>query len=140
MTVFLRVLHIGVAAAWFGHKLLVPGDIRQALVDQSSADRLLSRLGQAERLGQATGIGTLVTGALLWWNVGSVDTGVMIGAGLVILAILLGAAVARPASNALKSAIGSSDLARARSAGNRVMTVLGVESLLWVTALTAMVI
>lgn len=139
MTVFLRVLHIGTAAAWFGHKLLIPGDIRAGLADLATARTLVSSLDRAERLGQITGVGTLLTGGLLWWNVGSVDTGVMVGAGLVVLAILAGVTVARPASNRLRDSVAGDDLTGARSAARRVMAVLGIESLLWVGALVAMV-
>ncbi len=139
MTVFLRVLHIGVAAAWFGHKLLVPGDLRASLDSTQSGDQLIGRLERAERLGQITGVGTLLTGALLWWNVGSVDTGVMVGAGLVVVAILIGATMARPASIRLKRAILDADMPAARSAGQRIVAVLTVESVLWVGALIAMV-
>ncbi len=134
MAVFLRVLHIGTAAAWFGHKLLVPGDISTALNDPSTARALIGRLDRAERLGQITGVGTLLTGGLLWWNVGSVDAGVMVGATLVVVAILIGATVARPASIALRAAVADDDIASARSAGRRLMTVLGIESTLWAAA------
>ena len=82
----------------------------------------------------------MLTGGLLWWYLGSVGTGVMVGAGLVVAAILIGATVARPASNSLRSAVSSGDLETARRAGSRVMGVLGIESLLWVGALVAMVI
>ena len=136
---FLRVLHIGVAAAWFGHKLLVPGDLRASLNEGAPAELLIGRLDRAERLGQVTGVGTLLTGALLWWNVGSVDTGVMVGAGLVVIAILIGATVARPASNGLKEALRRGDASKARSSSQRIVGVLAVESALWVGALAAMV-
>lgn len=119
--------------------MLVPGDLRASLNEGAPAELLIGRLDRAERLGQVTGVGTLLTGALLWWNVGSVDTGVMVGAGLVVIAILIGATVARPASNGLKEALRRGDASKARSSSQRIVGVLAVESALWVGALAAMV-
>jgi hypothetical protein len=143
MVAALKVLHIVVAAAWFGHKLLVPGDIRAtvtATIDEP--DLFLRRLKRAERLGIVTGLGTLVSGAALWWAIGfdTVAVGVWVGAALVLIAIAVGAIVARPASKRLHAAVRSSDRVEAALAGRQVSSVLGVESILWVGALTAMVL
>jgi hypothetical protein len=143
MTPALTILHIAIAAAWFGHKLLVPGDIRaSAGVKTEQAGPFLRRLRRAERLGQITGIGTLLSGAALWWVVGfeTVDAGVWVGAGLVVGAILVGAAIGRPASKQLRFAVERGDRVAATIAGGRLSRVLGVESLLWLGALTAMVL
>lgn len=142
MELVLRFLHVGVAAAWFGHKLLIPGDITGSLADLDRARALLPRLGRAERLGRSTGVGTLVTGLLLAWWVGfaSVAWTVWVGLGLVLVAIALGAGVARPASVALVGAIEDGDLTMARGAGARLNRVLGAESLLWAAALVTMLV
>jgi hypothetical protein len=60
LVVVLTVVHIAIAAAWFGHKLLIPGDIRRsaAAVD-AQAEAFLIRLRRAERFGILTGLGTV---------------------------------------------------------------------------------
>ncbi len=139
----LRILHIAIAAAWFGHKLLIPGDIhRSAAADPSQAQAMIDRLKRAERLGKWTGVGTLLSGGALLWAVGvdEVGIGVWVGLGLVICAIALGATTARTASNHLREAVTRGDRVGATIAGGRLSRVLGMESLLWVGALTAMVV
>lgn len=143
MIAALTILHIAIAAAWFGHKLLIPGDIRaSAGARTDGGEPFLARLKRAERLGVATGLGTLLSGAGLWWAVGfdAVDAGVWAGTGLVLGAILIGATMGRPASQRLRAAIEDHDRVAASVAGGRVNRVLGIESLLWIGALTAMVL
>lgn len=141
MIVALTVVHVAVAAAWFGHKLLIPGDIRRSAgASPGDAAGLLARLRRAERLGRLTGLGTLLTGGALVWAIGAdtVGVGVWIGAGLVVGAIALGAVVARPASKRLMAAVDAGDRVAASIAGAQIGRVLGVESLLWLGALSAM--
>jgi hypothetical protein len=143
MLTVIRILHIGVAAAWFGHKLLIPADLAHSLGDGiDSARSLLQRLNRAEILGIATGLGTLVTGALLVVMIGPgvVGVGVWVGLGLVVTAIGIGALVARPASNQLRAAVATGDLDGARLDGRRLSGVLTVESLLWSASLIAMLV
>ena len=143
MDLFLRFLHIAVAAAWFGHKLLVPGDIKAALASgQGESNDLVPRLNRAERLGQLTGVGTVLTGLLLAWFVGfdTVAATTYFGLGLVVLAILIGATIARPASNALRSAISNEDRAGAALAGRQIRRVLAIEGLLWSATLVTMLV
>ena len=112
MIAALTILHIAIAAAWFGHKLLIPGDIRaSAGARNDSAAPFLARLQRAERFGIASGLGTLLSGVALWWAVGfdTVDVGVWVGAGLVLGAILIGATMARPASKRLRAAVEDGD-------------------------------
>lgn len=143
MTAALTILHIAIAAAWFGHKLLIPGDIRaSAAARAGEATPFLTRLQRAERLGIVTGMGTLLSGAALWWVVGfdAVGSGVWIGASLVVAAILIGATMGRPAAQNLRRAVESGDRVKATVAGRKLNRVLGIESLLWLGALTAMVV
>lgn len=142
MLTAIRILHIGVAAAWFGHKLLIPADLTHSLGNVDSARSLVTRLNRAEILGIATGLGTLVTGALLVVMIGPgvVGVGVWVGLGLVVTAIGIGALVARPASNHLREAVETSDLDGARLDGRRLSGVLTVESLLWSVSLIAMLV
>ena len=138
----LRVLHVAVAAAWFGHKLLIPSDLRRSLGDQNQTTALLARLETAERLGIATGLGTLVTGVLLLIIIGPgvVAWTVYLGLGLVLTAIVIGATVARPASIELRRSVENGSLDAARPAARRLSAVLTTESLLWSAALVTMLI
>ena len=143
MILALRILHVAVAAAWFGHKLLIPGDIRRAVQSgDQGGEALLTRLRRAQRLGQWTGIGTLLSGAALIWSVGVVTVGfwIWVGLGLVIVAIGTGAAVGGPASKRLFEAVSNGDRVEATVAGGQVNRVLGVEGLLWVGALATMMV
>lgn len=142
MITLVKILHIAVAAAWFGHKLLIPADLRTSLGDEGTARHLVARLTRAETLGIATGLGTLATGGLLAVLIGpgSVRDGVWVGLGLVLAAIALGGMVARPASSGLRSAVGSGDLALARRSAGRLSQVLIAESLLWSGSLIAMIV
>lgn len=137
-----KILHIAVAAAWFGHKLLIPADLRSSLHHVDAAAQLVVRLTRAETLGIATGLGTLVTGGLLVLLIGpaSVNVGVWIGLGLVLTAIAIGAVVARPASRRLSAAVASTELVSARRDARLLSQVLLVESLLWSAALIAMIV
>jgi hypothetical protein len=143
MIVTLEIVHIAIAAAWFGHKLLIPGDIRRSVhAGQSESEALLRRMKRAERLGIVTGLGTVLSGGALLWLVG-VDTvaiGIWVGLGLVLAAIFLGATLGRPASKRLREAVSRGDRVEATIAGGQISRVLGLESLLWLGALTSMVV
>jgi hypothetical protein len=143
MIVTLEIVHIAIAAAWFGHKLLIPGDIRRAVHSGSTeSEALLGRMRRAERFGILTGLGTLLSGGALMWLVGidTVEIGVWVGLGLVLAALFLESLTGRPASRRLRDAVSRGDRVEATIAGGRISRILGVESLLWLGALTAMVV
>ncbi len=139
----LTIAHVAIAAAWFGHKLLIPGDIRTAVhAGQAESEALVARLRRAERFGILTGLGTLASGAALVWAVdaATVSLWIWVGLALVILAIGIGAFAARPASKRLVEAVEKADRVAATVEGRQISRVLGVESLLWLGALTTMLI
>jgi len=143
MDLLLRVLHVGVAAAWFGHKLLVPGDIAANVTAGMEQTRdLIPRLNRAERLGQVTGVGTLLTGLGLAWYLGfdTIEWTVYVGLGLVLVAILIGATAARPASNRFRAAVADSDRPTAAKEGRTLSRMLAVESLIWTATLALMLV
>lgn len=143
MVVALQILHIAFAAAWFGHKLVVPGDIRaSAKVAPDGSAAFVARLRRAQRLGIVTGLGTLAAGIGLAYAVdaSTVGYGVWVGAILVVATIVTGAIFGRPASRRLEEAVTAGDRVAATVAGNRLSNILGVESILWVGALSGMVI
>jgi hypothetical protein len=139
----LTIAHVAVAAAWFGHKLLIPGDIRASVhAGQIESEALVARLRRAERFGILTGLGTLLSGAGLIWTLGveTVSPWIWIGLALVILAIGVGAFAARPASKRLVEAVENGDRVAATVEGRQISRVLGAESLLWLGALTTMLV
>jgi hypothetical protein len=143
MVVTLEIVHIAFAAAWFGHKLLLPGDIRRAVhAGGSESEALLVRMRRAARFGILTGVVTLISGGALMWLVGLdvVDIGIWVGLFLVVGALLVGATMGRPASRNLRDAVTNGDRVEATIAGGQVSRVLGLESLLWLGALVAMVV
>lgn len=142
MMLTLRLLHVMVAAAWFGHKLLVPSDLRRSLTDIPEANSLLRRMDVAERLGIASGFGTLLTGAALVFAIGPrvVPWPVYVGLGLVVAAIAVGAIVGRPSSIELRRAIGLDSLEAARRAARTLVVVLNIEAVLWSATLVTMLI
>jgi hypothetical protein len=76
------------------------------------------------------------------WLVGidTVDTGIWVGLGLVVVALIVGAMTGRPASRLLRDAVARGDRVEATIAGGQVSRVLGLESLLWIGALVSMVV
>jgi hypothetical protein len=141
--VTLEIVHIAIAAAWFGHKLLIPGDIRKAVhAGGAESEALMGRMKRAERFGILSGLGTLLSGGALMWLVGidTVDTGIWVGLGLVVVALIVGAMTGRPASRLLRDAVARGDRVEATIAGGQVSRVLGLESLLWIGALVSMVV
>jgi hypothetical protein len=140
MELTIRILHIGLASAWFGHKLLIPADMDRSIA-AGEGRSLMVRLASAERLGQITGLGTLATGSVLVWLIGpgSVRAPIWVGVGAVIVAFVVGATIARPASNHLRASVSAGDI----SAGTHAATLgrlLVVESVLWVVALVSMLV
>lgn len=143
MILTLRILHVAIAAAWFGHKLLVPADIRQSVhAGQSEAEALVARLRRAERFGILSGIGTLLSGGALMWAVGveTVSLWIWVGLALVIVAIGIGATVARPASKQLRAAVSRGDRVEATVAGRQINRALGIEMVIWMGALVTMLV
>ena len=138
-----RVVHVIVAAAWFGHKLLIPADLRNATLRMAGPDpQLVSRVRRAQRLGVLTGLGTLASGALLVALIGqdAVPFRIYVGLGLVLVMFLVGSIMARPAWSALRVSVEEGIRTDATSAGRRLGRALNIESTLWVLALITMIV
>lgn len=141
--VTLEIVHIAVAAAWFGHELLIPSDIRRAVhAGGAESEALLGRIRRAERFGILTALGTLLSGGALMWLLGidTMDMGVWVGLGLVLAALALRVTMRRPASRGLRDAVTSGDRVEATIAGGQISRAVGLEILLWLGALVAMVV
>lgn len=143
MVLFLEVAHITVAAIWLGHKLLVPFDLRT--VTEPHGETVATAVAKVERaalIGQASGLLTLLTGVALILAVGgpgSVPDRIYVGAGIVIVMFIVGAAIARPAWIRVRKSIDSGDRVGGRGAVRRLNLALLIESVLWVAALSTMV-
>lgn len=139
----LTIVHIAAAAAWFGHKLLIPGDVHASIRDVEGAARFVARISRARRLGVIAGILTIGTGVWLLYEVfGFSDAPVRIWVGLgAALAIFLVAySITRPAWRRIRSGMEQGDPASASSGVVRFRQALMLENLLWVLALATMVI
>jgi len=137
------ILHVSFAAAWFGHKLLIPKDVRTSVRHPESAALLVTRMSRAQRLGIASGLGTLATGLwLMHLSTGLTSASVETYAALaaVFAMFVVGGAVASPAWAKIRSAIEAEDTPGAMAGVSGFNKAQSLESLLWVFALVMMVI
>lgn len=137
------ILHVLFAAAWFGHKLLIPRDVRVSVRHPESAAFLIERMDRAKRLGMLTGLGTLATGVWLM----DLTTGltrarfeIYVALAAVLAMFLVGALYAGPAWNRIREAVDAEDTPGAVGGATAFNRALNLETLLWVLALTMMVV
>jgi hypothetical protein len=140
MRTLLLVVHIAAASAWFGHKLMIPRDIRRSISDQGQASAMVERVGAAAPLGIGAALVTIASGiGLLALNNWTATTLLGLGIMAALGAVVVGASSARRAWAALEDAVRQSDLALAAAFGRRFSRSMAFENLLWLTALAAMV-
>ena len=139
--VMLKMVHVVVAAAWFGHKLLVPFDLRDAVL-QRIDPAFVARIERAQNLGIASGLATLASGLslLFWIGPGEVRPAIHIGLVVAVAMFVVGAVVARPAWSLVKRGIESDDPESVRAGAARLSGALGLESALWVVVLATMLV
>jgi small-conductance mechanosensitive channel len=138
-----EILHVTFAAAWFGHKLVIPRDLRQSIHSRHEHMGLIERVVRAERLGIVLGLGTLATGiALIVMTTGFAGTPLRIWLGLaaVIAIFMVWALMARPAWREVRSGLEANDLPHAVSRVGSLIGALRLEALLWILALTTMLL
>jgi hypothetical protein len=138
-----KIIHVAFAAAWFGHKLLIPRDLRQSIHQREDGEAVIARMRRAERFGIVSGFGTVLSGlALIWLTTGFADTPLPIWLGLAaaLAMFVVGGAVARPAWRVIRQGLAEDDYPRAASRSRSFVSALHLEGLLWVLALTAMLI
>ena len=138
---FLLVVHIASAAAWFGHKLPIPRDIRVSVVaGGEAATTMVQRLTATAGLGIGSAVLTVLSGLGLLWNAGW-SSSTLLGVGILaaIGAIVLGAVAARPAWTGLAAAVSSGERELAGAYGRRFSRYLHFENVLWLVALAAMI-
>ena len=98
---------------------------------------------RAERLGIAAGLGTGLTGVgliLLTTGWGAVAAQVWVGLAAALLMFAVGGLVARPAWSRVKVSVSLRALGEAQRGAQTFKRTLIAENLLWIVALTAMVI
>lgn len=138
-----KILHVVFAAAWFGHKLLVPRDVRQSIHDPGGPGSLIRRMARAERLGILAGLGTVATGIgliLLTTGFAGTPLRIYIGLAAALAMFFVGGLVASPAWREIRSGLEADDLPRAAARVSSFTGALRLEGLLWVLALTTMLI
>ncbi|MEX1005523.1 MAG: hypothetical protein WD156_09155 [Acidimicrobiia bacterium] len=141
MKTVLLVVHVASAAAWFGHKLPIPRDIRVCLgVGGEAATAMVQRLTTSARLGIGAAVLTVLSGIGLLWNAGW-SSSTLLGVGILaaIGAIVLGATAARPAWDGLTAAVGRGETDVAAAYGRRFSRMFHLENVLWLAALAAMI-
>ena len=137
------VVHIAFAAAWFGHKLLIPRDVRNSVRDPASGANLLDRMKRAQALGLFSGLVTLGTGIwlmILTTGIAEAALTTYVALGAVLAMFLVGGLVARPAWATIRDAIRSGDTPGAVGGVTSFNRAINLESLLWILALSMMVI
>lgn len=142
MIVAVKILHIAAAAVWFGHKLLVPSDVRASIHDLGASDLFIRRMKRAERLGVASGLVTLLSGLALInlvWGFAEGPLRIYLGLAAALAMFVVGAAVARPAWKRVRSGLEAGDVAGAAAGVGPFTRALALENLLWVFALATMV-
>ncbi len=137
------IVHIAVAAAWFGYKLLIPRDVRVSVREPERGKYLVDRIRRARTFGTVAGLLTLGTGiwlVTLTTGFGEAPVTIHIAMGAVIAMLLVGLLVERPAWKRIASAISAGDTPAAVGGANSFNSALNLESLLWILALSMMVI
>lgn len=139
----LTVAHVAFAAAWFGHKLLIPRDVRVSVREPESGRNLVGRMRRAQSLGLFAGLLTLGTGLwliILTTGFAQAPVTIHIALATVIGMFLVGFLAARPAWNRIKDAIDAGDTPGAVGGVTSFNRAINLESLLWILALTMMII
>jgi hypothetical protein len=136
-----RLLHVLSIAAWLGSALWVPGDVRRTLASGGDLAALRARVRPALALDLVAGLAAIVTGtALLALHGLPLRNGLQVGAGLGILLLALVGAGVRPAWLRVAARADAGDAPGARAAAGRLAALAGVGHVLWLGALSLMVL
>jgi hypothetical protein len=142
MIVALKILHVLAAAIWFGHKVLVPGDVRKSIRDLSGSAMFVDRMKQAQRLGIASGLVTVVSGLALTqlvWGITGAPIRIYLGLAAALAIFIVGATASRRAWRRIRSGIDAGDAPAAASGVGPFTRALALENLLWIFALGTMI-
>jgi uncharacterized membrane protein len=134
------LLHILSMAAWLGSALWLPGDVKRTLAAGGDAAALRARVRPALALDAIAGVATVATGLGLAALHPPVRIGLWIGAafGIGLLGLVLGGV--RPAWGRVAARLEAGDAAGARQAARPLAALSGVAHLLWLAAVSLMVL
>ena len=142
MIIALKIIHIVAAAVWFGHKVLIPGDVRASIRDTTGSAALILRMKRAERAGIASGLVTVASGVgliHLVFGFANAPLRIYIGLAAALAMFVIGATVARPAWQQITVGLEQGDTPGAAAGVGPFNRALVLENLLWVLALGTMV-
>lgn len=143
ITVALTVLHITAAAAWFGHKLGHTGELRASVhsMDASRPD-LAARVRRRTRIDAVAATFTFLTGGGLVVIEGGDQLAPTVLGGIGAAAVLVGVmvGVTRPARKRLADELAAGRRPESTAAVKGVARAMMAEHLVWLTALTLMVL
>jgi len=138
----LKIAHVAFAAAWFGHKLLIPRDIHHSIRDIEGAGQFFGRMKRAERFGITAGVLTVASGlGLMYLDSGFMDAPfrIYLGLGAALAMFVVGAFVARPSWKVIEAGLSEEDPVHASAGVLRLRQAFMLENLLWLLALGTMV-
>jgi uncharacterized membrane protein len=140
-----KLVHILATAVWFGGGLFLPGDIRRTLaLGRPHADALVPRIKRVVPFLIGGGNLTLLSGLALVFIAGgfaAVPPRILVGLGLTVLLLGLGASVVAPTWNRIAHLVESGgDLAEAGRIARRFSVLNHVEHALWLAVLALMVL
>lgn len=139
----MKILHVAFAAAWFGPRLLIPRDLRHSMHNRNEHLGLIRRIVRADRLAIVMGLGTLLTGVgliALTGGFGETPLRIWLGLGAVLAMFVVASLVGSPAWREVRSGLEANDLPRAASRVGSLIGAIRLEGLLWVLALTTMLL
>lgn len=127
----LRIVHVALAATWFGASWLAAGDIKHTVAKgQPFVEALPERIARLERLAIPSGLLAFVTGlglVVVIYGFGNVPLRLWIVIGLTLATFLVGGLLASPAWRRVKAAIAESDLTAAALHANTFARFMRVE-------------
>jgi putative copper export protein len=143
ITVALTVMHITAAAAWFGHKLGLTGELRTSIhAMEGSRPDLAARVRRRTRIDAMAVTFTFLTGGGLVAveGIGELSPTVLagIGAAVVLVGVMIG--MTRPARRRLSDELFAGRRPESTAAAKAVARATAAEHVIWIVALTLMVV
>jgi hypothetical protein len=134
------LLHVLSMSVWLGAALWFPGDVKRTLAAGGDLAALRARVRPALALDAIAGVSTVATGLGLAAIRPPMRVGLWIGAAIGIALLGLVLAGLRPAWGRVAARLEAGDAAGAREAARALSPLAGVAHLLWLAALSLMVL
>lgn len=139
LLVFLHVLSISV---WMAAALWVSGDVSRGLaLGRPHVDSLAARIRPKLGLDAASGIATVITGALLMWegHIGKPRIGLTVGIVVTLVRLGLLAAMRRAWKSIAERLASGEQVAAGDPAARKMAMYSGIAHTMWLVALAGMV-